>query len=85
MSERDDIVYKNFDENGNWITQAIKYNISSGQQMQINTEARDVFDTNIRRDITELINVVQFAISANDTVAEIENKIKKRKLFRCRD
>lgn len=76
MSERDDIVYKNFDENGNWITQAIKYNISSGQQMQINTEARDVFDTNIRRDITELINVVQFAISANDTVAEIENKIK---------
>lgn len=76
MSDRDDIVYKNFDENGNWITQAIKYNISSGQQMQINTEARDVFDPNIRRDITELIDVVKFAITANNTVDEIEKKIK---------
>lgn len=76
MTDRDDIVYENFDENGEWITQAIKYNIASGQQMQINTEARDVFDPNIRRDITELIDVVQFAISANNIVAEIETKIK---------
>lgn len=76
MTDRDDIVYKNFDENGEWITQAIKYNIASGQQMQINTEARDVFDPNIRRDITELIDVVQFAISANNIVDEIETKIK---------
>ena len=76
MSERDDIVYENFDENGEWITQAIKYNIANGQQMQINTEARDVFDPNIRRDITELIDVVQYAISANKIVDEIEAKIK---------
>lgn len=76
MTDRDDIVYKNFDENGEWITQAIKYNIASGQQMQINIEARDVFDPNIRRDITELIDVVQFAISANNIVNEIETKIK---------
>lgn len=76
MTDRDDIVYENFDENGEWITQAIKYNIASGQQMQINTEARDVFDPNIRRDITELIDVVQFAISANNIVDEIETKIK---------
>ena len=76
MTDRDDIVYENFDENGEWITQAIKYNIASGQQMQINTEARDVFDPNIRRDITELIDVVQFAISANNIVDEIEKKIK---------
>ncbi len=76
MTERDDIVYENFDENGNWITQAIKYNIASGQQMQINTEARDVFDPNIRRDITELIDVVQMAISSENTVKEIEAKIK---------
>ncbi|KAI4450965.1 hypothetical protein C823_005502 [Eubacterium plexicaudatum ASF492] len=76
MSERDDIVYENFDENGEWITQAIKYNIANGQQMQINTEARDVFDTNIRRDITELIDVVQYAISANKIVDELEEKVK---------
>lgn len=76
MTERDDIEYVNFDENGEWITQAIKYNISSGQQMQINTEAREVFDPNIRRDITELIDIVQMAISAQTTVDEIEAKIK---------
>lgn len=76
MSERDDIVYENFDEKGEWITQAIKYNIANGQQMQINTEARDVFDPNIRRDITELIDVVQYAISANKIVSELEEKIK---------
>lgn len=76
MTDRDDIVYENFDENGEWLTQSIKYNIASGQQMQINTEARDVFDPDIRRDITELIDVVNFAISANNTVDEIEAKIK---------
>jgi len=75
-TDKGEIPYENFDENGNWITQAIKYNIASGQQMQINTEARDVFDPDIRRDITELIDVVKFAISANNTVDEIELKIK---------
>lgn len=76
MTDRDDIVYDNFDENGEWITQAIKYNVASGQQMQINTEARDVFDPNIRRDIVELTDIVKFAISANAAVDEIEAKIK---------
>lgn len=44
--------------------------------MQINTEAREVFDSNIRRDIDDLLEIVQTAISAQDTVDSIESKIK---------
>ena len=70
-----DIVYKNYDENWNWNQEAIYYNIAGGQQMRINTEARDVFDSNIRRDMDDLIDIVNFAISAQDTVDEITKKI----------
>lgn len=75
MTERDDIVYENFDEKGNWKTQAIYYNIAGGQQMQINTEAREVFSSDIRRDIDELIDVVSMAMTAQTTVDEIKKKI----------
>lgn len=43
--------------------------------MRINTEARDVFDSGIRRDMDDLIDIVNFAISAQDTVDEITKKI----------
>lgn len=75
MEERDDITYVNFDENGEWITQGIFYNIAGGQQMQINTEAREVFNSDIRRDMDDLIEIVQMAISAQDTVDAIKKKI----------
>lgn len=73
--DKGDIVYKNYDENWNWNQEAIYYNIAGGQQMRINTEARDVFDSNIRRDMDDLIDIVNFAISAQDTVDEITKKI----------
>lgn len=73
--DKGDIVYKNYDENWNWNQEAIYYNIAGGQQMRINTEARDVFDSNIRRDMDDLIDIVNFAISAQDTVNEITKKI----------
>ena len=75
--DRDETIkYENYDQNGQWMTQAIYYNIAGGQQMQINTEAREVFDSNIRRDIDDLLEIVQTAISAQDTVDSIESKIK---------
>lgn len=76
VKDSDPIVYDNYDENGKWKTEAIYYNIAGGQQMQINTEARDVFDSNIRRDMDDLIDIVQTAISAQETVDSIEAKIK---------
>lgn len=75
MTDRDDIVYENFDEKGKWKSQAIYYNIAGGQQMQINTEAREVFSSDIRRDIEELIDVVNMALTAQTTVDEIKKKI----------
>ena len=75
--DRDETIkYENYDQNGQWMTQAIYYNIAGGQQMQINTEAREVFDSNIRRDIDDLLEIVQTAISAQDAVDSIESKIK---------
>lgn len=75
MKDRDNIVYENFDENGNWKTQAIYYNIAGGQQMQINTEGREVFNSDIRRDMDDLIDIVNAAISAQKTVDDIKIKI----------
>ncbi len=65
----------NFDEDGNWKSQAIYYNIAGGQQMQINTEAREVFNSDIRRDIDELIDIVSTAITAQTTADDIKKKI----------
>ncbi len=75
MKDRDNIVYENFDEKGNWKSQAIYYNIAGGQQMQINTEGREVFNSDIRRDMDDLIDIVNAAISAQKTVDDIKTKI----------
>lgn len=75
MKDRDNIVYENFDENGKWKSQAIYYNIAGGQQMQINTEGREVFNSDIRRDMDDLIDIVSAAITAQKTVDDIKSKI----------
>ena len=78
-TESRDINYVNYtkDSDGNdvWKTEGIYYNIAGGQQMQINTEAREVFDSDIRRDMDDLISIVQAAIDAQSTVDDIQAKI----------
>jgi flagellar hook-associated protein 3 FlgL len=51
--------------------QEINYEISSGIMLAANTEASDVFDTSIRRDVFELIDIVSAAINAHDKVDKI--------------
>jgi flagellar hook-associated protein 3 FlgL len=51
--------------------QEINYEISSGIMLAANTEASDVFDTSIRRDVYELIDIVSAAINAHDKVDKI--------------
>ncbi len=53
--------------------QDINYTIANGTTLTINTQAENVFDTSIRRDIIELINVVETAISAQEKVKRIED------------
>lgn len=52
--------------------QDINYDIANNTSITINTQASDVFDTSILRDVNELIDVVQKSIDANDKVAKIK-------------
>lgn len=65
------------DDDTKWVeyekqNQEIHYTVSNNADITINTQADEVFDSSIARDVDELINVVQKAISANDKVAKIE-------------
>ena len=52
--------------------QTLDYGIASGITLTVNTQASDVFDTGIARDVTELMNAVSKAINANDKVDKIK-------------
>lgn len=70
------ITYTNYDADGNWIAQDINYTISANQDMRINTQIHDVANADCFRDLAELTNVVQDAIDAHTTVANIEAMMK---------
>lgn len=66
------IEYTKYDANGNEIYQDINYVVSSNQTLTVNTNASDVFDASIGRDVDEMIDAVKRAIDANKKVADIE-------------
>ena len=53
--------------------QEINYTIANNTELTINTQASDVFDSGILRDVEDLINVAQKSIAANNKVVELEN------------
>ena len=59
--------------------QEINYTIAFGQTLAVNTQASDVFDSSIGRDIDELTDAVQMAITAHKKVSDIENLMKEEK------
>lgn len=52
--------------------QEIEYMVSFNQTLPVNTQAADVFDSGMRRDVQELTDAVQMAIVAHDKVKKIE-------------
>ena len=52
--------------------QIISYDIANSTTLVVNTQASDVFDTSIARDVQEMMNVVQNAINANAKVDTIK-------------
>lgn len=52
--------------------QEIKFTIAFGQELTINTQASDVLDASIGRDVDDLTNAVQAAIAAHDKVEKIK-------------
>lgn len=68
------VIYTNY-ENGKRINQDIEYTVAANQTLTVNTQANDVFDSSIARDIGDLTFAVQSAIDAHDTVTSIEEMI----------
>ena len=66
-------VYTKFDEDGNVIHFDIEYTIAANQTIAINTEASDVFDSSLQRDLDEMMNAVQRVISAYDKLSTIKD------------
>lgn len=56
--------------------QYIKYTVATKTDVTVNTLACDVMDTSIKRDVDEMINIVQNAIGAHDKVEKIEKMMK---------
>lgn len=56
--------------------QVIEYTVATNTTIQVNTQASDVFNTSIQRDVQEMIDVVQNAISAHDKVDQLEKMMK---------
>lgn len=52
--------------------QEIAYTICFDQTLVVNTQASDVFDASIGRDVDELTDAVQSAIAAHDKIAKLE-------------
>lgn len=67
------ITYEKYDTNGNEIYQDIDYIIAVNQTLTVNTNASDVFNADIGRDVDEMINAVKAAIDANDKVDKIKD------------
>ena len=67
--------YTKFDENGNTIHFDIEYTIAANQTIAINTEASDVFDSSLQRDLGEMINSIQRTIDAYDKLDTVKNML----------
>lgn len=70
------ITYEKYDANGKEIPQDINYIIAFSQTLTVNTNASDVFDASIGRDVDEMISAVQAAMDAHDKVDKINEMMK---------
>ena len=64
--------YTKFDAQGERIHFDIEYTIAANQTININTEACDVFDSSIQRDLGEMIDAVQHVINAYDKLDTLD-------------
>ena len=67
-TDKDNPVKYKFDDQ-----QYIKYTVATNTDIAVNTLACDVLDTSIKRDVDEMINIVQDAIQAHEKVDKIKS------------
>lgn len=73
-----DCIDKTDADSSKWITytnrdQEIDYEINFNQTITINTQGKDVFTPDMTRDIDDLIDMVNFVVTANEKKEKIEN------------
>ncbi len=68
--------YQRYEDDGGLKRQEIQYTVAANQLLTINTEAVDVFDQNIQRDVGEMISCVSRSIKAHDKINEINSMMK---------
>ncbi len=54
----------------------IEYNVATNQNLAVNIEAIDVFDSNVIQDVDDMINAVSAAINAHDKIDKIKSMMK---------
>lgn len=67
------VTYEKYDADGKELYQDISYMIAANQTLNVNTQASNVFDANLGRDVDELIEAVRFAQEANEKVEKLES------------
>ncbi len=69
------ITYQKYDDTGAEINYDIAYTVSTNQQLVVNLEASDVFDSSIRQDIQDMISAVDSAVSAHEKLTKVQTMI----------
>ena len=75
MDTKVPVTYTKFDENGDVINFDIDYAVAAGQTITVNTEASNVFDSSIQRDLLEMTNAISASIKAHDKVDTIKEML----------
>ncbi len=72
----DPIKYQKFDDNGDPIRYDIEYNVAANQNLAVNVEAYDVFDSGLMQDVNDMITAVSNAINAHSKIDKIKSMMK---------
>lgn len=71
--DADPITYAKYDADGNEIGYDINYTVANSQELTVNLEASDAFNSDLQRDIDDMIRSVSNAISAHDKLDTLKS------------
>ncbi|MCR4612144.1 MAG: flagellar hook-associated protein FlgL [Lachnospiraceae bacterium] len=72
----DPVTYTRYDDEGELIRFDIEYNVAANQNLGVNIEAIDVFDSELIQDVNGMVDAVNAAINAHDKVDKIKSMMK---------
>ncbi|QFJ54016.1 flagellar hook-associated protein 3 [Pseudobutyrivibrio xylanivorans] len=79
------VTYTKFESNGDTIHFDIEYTVAANQTIVINTEASDIFNSDIQRDMTEMIDACKNSINAHKKLDEIDKLARETKFASDQD